>query len=191
MGVTVRTAEKRDARAIATVRVESWRAAYRGLIDQVVLDELDIDREAGRRAELWEQYHSDPRGAEVIAHVDGELAGWAAFGRSLDEDLPDSAQVYAVYALPRFWSRGVGHALMTDAEARLREAGFERAHLWVLQGNERAASFYARHGWHEDGAVKDDDRLIAGAHPQTLRERRRVRVLDGTFASGHDDGGDR
>jgi len=174
----VRLATKDDARAIATVRIETWRAAYAGLIDQVVLDRLDIDREARRRADLWDQYHADPRGAELIAEVDGRLAGWALIGPSLDDDLPGDGQVYAMYALPSFWSAGVGHALMTDAEARLRGAGFERAHLWVLDGNVRAAAFYERHGWHEDGVAKDDDELIAGPHPQTLRERRRVRRLE-------------
>jgi ribosomal protein S18 acetylase RimI-like enzyme len=177
MTVTVRLATKEDVHAIATVRVETWRAAYPGLIDQVVLDRMDVDREAARRAELWDQYHSDPRGAEVIAEVEGELAGWAVVGPSLDDDLPEDGHVYAIYALPAFWSAGVGHALMLDAEARLRGAGFESAHLWVLEGNERAAAFYERHGWHEDGMVKDDEELIRGPHPQTLRERRRVRRL--------------
>ncbi len=107
MTVTVRQATKNDARAIATVRIETWRAAYEGLIDQVVLDRLDIDR-----------------------------------------------------------------------EARRRDAGFEHAHLWVLEGNDRAAAFYERHGWCEDGVAKDDDELIAGPHPQTPRERRRVRRLE-------------
>jgi ribosomal protein S18 acetylase RimI-like enzyme len=177
MAVIVRLATKEDVRAIATVRVETWRAAYEGLIDRVVLDRMDIDREAARRAELWDQYHSDPRGAEVIAEVDGEVAGWALVGPSLDDDLPADGQIYAIYALPSFWSAGVGHALMLDAEARLRAAGFESAHLWVLEGNDRAAAFYERHGWHEDGRVKDDEELIRGPHPQTLRERRRVRRL--------------
>jgi GNAT superfamily N-acetyltransferase len=178
MTVTVRLATKDDARAIATVRIETWRAAYEGLIDQVVLDRLDIDREAQRRAERWDQYHADPRGAELIAEVDGRLAGWAFVGPSVDDDLPDDGQVYAMYALPSFWSTGVGHALMTDAESRLRDAGSEHAHLWVLEGNARAAAFYERHGWCEDGVAKDDDELIAGPHPQTLRERRRVRRLE-------------
>ena len=66
---------------------------------------------------------------------------------------------------------------MLEAEERLRAAGFTRAHLWVLEGNDRAASFYERHGWREDGAFQDDDQLIRGEHPQTLRERRRVRDL--------------
>ncbi|SFS16104.1 Ribosomal protein S18 acetylase RimI [Microbacterium sp. cf046] len=177
MTATVRVATRDDTRAIATVRIESWRAGYDGLIAREVLDRMDVEHEARRRGELWDQYHSDPRSVELLAEVDGDLAGWAAVGPSIDEDLPDDGQVYAIYALPRFWSAGVGHALMTDAETRLVAAGFDRAHLWVLEGNERAAAFYERHGWREDGAIQDDDQLIRGDHPQTLRERRRVRDL--------------
>lgn len=177
MTVTVRLASVEDTPAIAAVRVRTWRAAYSGLIDPAALERLDADREARRRAELWDQYHSDPRGGDLVAELDGAVVGWAAFGASLDEALPANGQVYALYALPERWSSGVGHALMTDAERRLRAAGFTEAHLWVLRGNDRAASFYERHGWREDGAVKDDDTLIGGAHPQTLREHRRVKSL--------------
>lgn len=177
MTVTVRPATIADARAIATVRVRSWRAAYEGLIDQAVLDRMDIDREAARRGELWEEYHADPRGGDLVAEGEGAVVGWAAYGRSLDDDLPANGQLYAIYALPEEWSSGIGHALLTDAERRLAEAGFDLAHLWVLDGNTRAASFYERHGWREDGAEKDDDRLIGGANPQTLHERRRVKRL--------------
>ena len=57
-------------------------------------------------------------------------------------------------------------------EQRITEAGHDRAYLWVLDGNERADAFYARHGWLEDGAIKIEER------PQfTLREHRRVKTL--------------
>jgi GNAT superfamily N-acetyltransferase len=177
MKVTVRAATRSDTRAITQVRIESWRAAYAGLIDQRVLDAMDLDREAAQRAERWDEYHADPRSIELLAEVDGDPAGWASLGPSIDDDLPGDGQIFAIYARPGFWSAGVGHALLADAEERLRAAGFERAHLWVLEGNERAASFYERHGWREDGTVKDDDGLIRGPHPQTLRERRRIRDL--------------
>ncbi len=177
MPIAVRPATREDAPAIARVRVETWRAAYAGLIAAEVLDRLNVDREAARRSELWDEFHSDPRGAEFIAHVDDQLAGWAVCGPSIDEDLPEDGQVYAMYALPTFWDRGVGHALMTAAEASLRDAGFTHAHLWVLDGNERAARFYERHGWREDGATIVDDRLVGGNAAHALHERRRMKTL--------------
>ncbi len=177
MTVTVRAAVRSDARDIARVRVETWRAAYDGLIADEVLDHLDVDREGSRRAELWDEYHADPRGTELIAHVDGELAGWAAIGPSIDEDLPDDGQIYAIYALPGFWSAGVGHALLEASEAFLRDAGYTHAHLWFLDGNERAARFYRRHDWLEDGVTKHDDRLTSGVSSEPLFERRCVKAL--------------
>ncbi|MFH8249190.1 GNAT family N-acetyltransferase [Microbacterium sp. B2969] len=177
MTVVVRTATGADARAIATVRIETWRVAYAGLIAQEVLDGLDLERETERRALHWDENHADPRTREFVAEVGGELAGWAAVGPSRDPDAGDTGEVYALYALPRHWSTGVGHALMVASERFLIRSGFHSAHLWYLEGNERAASFYERHGWIEDGAAKVDDRIVGGRQAHALHERRRVRDL--------------
>lgn len=183
MTVSVRTATRADARSIATIRVQTWRAAYRGLIDESLLDGLDIDREAERRAgPLWDHYHADPRASELVAEADGAVVGWASAGSARDDDLPGHAELYAIYALPEHWSSGVGHALLTEIERRLRTAEYRRAYLWVLDGNERAASFYERHGWREDGAVKLDERIVGGTGAAPLRERRRIRRLDERLA---------
>lgn len=176
MGITVRTARREDVSAISHVRVDTWRAAYAGLMAQEVLDHMDADTEAGRRLARWDEMHGDPRGCELLAEVDGVVAGWAALGKSLDDDRPRDGQIYAIYARPEYWSRGVGHALLLGAEQRLRAAAFTKAHLWVLERNERAAAFYESHGWREDGATMTDERRV-GATAFVLLERRRVRDL--------------
>lgn len=176
MTLTVRTATRDDATSITRVRVDTWRAAYTGLMAQEILDAMDAEREAERRSARWDELHADPRGCDLLAEVDGVAAGWAAIGPSTDADRPRDGQIFAIYARPEYWSRGVGHALLVTAETRLRAAGFRRAHLWVLDGNARAAAFYERHGWREDGAVMTDERRIGGTG-HTLLERRRVRDL--------------
>lgn len=175
--VRVREATRDDARAISRIRVETWRAAYAGLIAQEVLDQLDVESESERRALSWIRRHADARTRDLIAERDGTPIGWAAAGPSDDRERPHDGQVYALYALPSEWSRGVGHALLLAAEEALRGAGFRHAHLWVLEGNERAAGFYERHGWHEDGGVMVDERVIGGHTAFALHERRRVRDL--------------
>ncbi|MDY0910645.1 GNAT family N-acetyltransferase [Microbacterium sp. CFBP9034] len=177
MSLIVRRATREDVRAISHLRVDTWRAAYAGLMSADLLDRLDADAEAVRRLARWDEMHVDPRGSELVAEVDGVVAGWAAVGASIDDDRPRDGQVFAIYARPEFWSRGVGHALMLVAEEHLRAAGFRKAHLWVLDGNERAAAFYERHGWREDGATMTDERRIGGGDVHALFERRRVRDL--------------
>jgi len=179
MAVTVRRATAADARAIATIRVTSWRAAYDGLVPTALLDRLDIRFEAQRRAQNWGRYHGDPRSMEFLALRSGRPVGWASVGPCRDDDVGAGVrgELLALYALPAQWSTGVGHALITAAEDALRSSGFRIASLWVLDGNERAARFYERHGWREDGAVKDDERIVGGTGIPALRERRRVRDL--------------
>lgn len=181
MTLIVRRFQRDDSAAIARIRVDTWRAAYAGLMDQEILDALDADAEAERRLARWDEGRNDPKVVELVAEVNGTPAGWAALGPSLDDDLPRNGQVFAIYARPEYWSLGVGHALMITAERHLRAAGFRKAHLWVLDGNDRAATFYERHGWREDGRTMTDERRGQGGAVHTLFERRRVRDLSETL----------
>ncbi|MFK3677894.1 GNAT family N-acetyltransferase [Microbacterium sp. NPDC090218] len=169
--LVIREARVDDAEEIAGVHVRSWQAAYRGLIDQAVLDGLSV----AERAEGWRRIVAEPlpTGLGMLVAVrDGQVVGWISFGSGRDPDGLADGEVYGVYADPSAWSTGAGHALLEAAEQQIAAAGHERAYLWVLDGNDRADAFYARHGWAEDGAVKIEER------PQlTLREHRRVKLL--------------
>ena len=173
----VRPATRRDVAAIARLRVAVWRAAYAALVPAEVLAGLDAGRDAERRAADWDERHADPRTVELVAEADGGVVvGWAAYGPARDPERGADGELYALYAASERWSTGVGHELLVRCEADLRAAGFASAYLWVLEGNERAASFYERHGWIEDGGVLVDDRTL-GTLAYRLIERRRVRDL--------------
>lgn len=162
-----------DADEIARIHVRSWQAAYRGLIDQEVLDGLSIpDRAASWRGFIAEPL---PTGLGILVAVrEGAILGWASFGSGRDDDGASDGEVYGIYADPDAWSTGVGHALLSAAERRIADAGHTRAYLWVLDGNDRADAFYARQGWELDGATKVEERPGL-----TLQEHRRVKALGG------------
>ncbi len=157
-----------DAHGIAVVHVRSWQAAYRGLMPQDVLDGLSVDQ----RAAGWERIIAQPDTASrtLVAERDGTIVGWAGFGSARDADPPATGELWGIYAHPDAWSTGVGHALLTASEDALQAQGHTGAYLWVLDGNERAAAFYERHGWIGDGATKVEERpgLV-------LHERRHVK----------------
>ncbi|CAH0219917.1 Mycothiol acetyltransferase [Microbacterium oxydans] len=171
--LTVREATIADAEAIAGIHVRSWQAAYRGLIDQAFLDALSIaDRTAG-----WRGIFTDPHPltlGTLVGVRDDTILGWVSFGASRDEEEGGTAdgEIYGIYADPLFWSTGVGAALLSAAERRMTDAGHARARLWVLDGNDRADGFYARHGWAADGATKVEERPGL-----TLAEHRRMKLL--------------
>jgi ribosomal protein S18 acetylase RimI-like enzyme len=172
--IRIRPAEAADARAIAHVRAQTWRAAYAGVIPDQTLAELTTPEEVCREAH-WRAEHS--MDGCLVAEATGpdatpadastgpgqapdaaEVIGFAAFGPERGEDdgpgddLPDPpdqdrAELYAVYVLPRHWSSGTGRALVDRALALAAEAGYADISLWVLEGNERGRRFYEQAGF--------------------------------------------
>ena len=136
----IREALLDDARGVARVNVASWQAAYPGLIDQTFLDSLDVDG----RTESWQRILHQRRGKVLVADEEGSVIGFCAVGPAIDDDW---GEVFAIYVDPRNWGHGVGRDLLAAAENSLAEAGFSRALLWVLEGNDRARVYYERQGW--------------------------------------------
>jgi ribosomal protein S18 acetylase RimI-like enzyme len=136
----IREAQIEDARGVAQVNVASWQAAYPGLIDQTFLDSLDVDG----RTESWQRILHQRRGRVLVAEDEGSVIGFCAVGPAIDDDW---GEVFAIYVDPQHWGHGVGRDLLVAAEHSLAEAGFPRALLWVLEGNDRARVFYERQGW--------------------------------------------
>ncbi|MCT2085626.1 GNAT family N-acetyltransferase [Microbacterium enclense] len=135
-----------------------------------VLDGLSVEqREGGWRRIIADQHAP---GRTIVADREGEIVGWASFGPGRDKGASEQAELWGLYARPDVFSTGVGHALISAAETALREDGFTSAYLWILDGNDRAATFYERHGWIEDGTVKLDER-----QSMTLLEQRRAKSL--------------
>jgi ribosomal protein S18 acetylase RimI-like enzyme len=146
--VDIRDATPADAHGIATVLVQSWRAAYRGLLPDDLLAGLSVPD----RQQFWSNalIAPPPHTGNVVATIGPAIVGFAATGPPLvtvDRADPTVGDLYALYLKPALWRRGIGTQLHAAALDRLRSSGFTHAGLWVLETNERALRFYTRHGW--------------------------------------------
>ncbi len=151
----IRRAGRADARAIAEVVVEGWRAAYRGLVDDDFLDGLSIQ---GRQAAWSSRLENDPDGllAAWLAEDGGRAVGFIGSGPPHDPDVaPSWAEVYSLYLLPEAWHRGLGERLLDAAAEHWHERDARTLVLWVLEANTRARGFYESQGWSPDGARRE------------------------------------
>lgn len=169
----IRAATPSDAEQIASVHVRSWQAAYRGLLPQDYLDQLDP---AGRLPR-WRRTlrEIDPaRDGVIVAVRNGRICGATWFGptRDTDTDPAEVGELIGIYLLHEAWGKGLGRTLMTAVVEQLTASGYTQATLWVLESNARARRFYGKAGWAEDGAVKQDDRL--GFSITEVRYRRQL-----------------
>ena len=147
----LRRARGADAPAVAAVHIHAWQVAYRGIVPDAHLDGLDVATRAAR----YDFDAAAPGAPETWIAMDGDVVvGFVTVSPSRDEDLLGFGEVRAVYVAPDRWRSGAGSALLAQAEALLGAAGFNEAHLWVLEDNTRARRFYERAGWALDGARK-------------------------------------
>ena len=166
------SASVEDARTIAEIHVTTWQAAYAGIMPADFLAGLSVEkREAYWREEI-------PLGKQklAIARKDNKLVGWVSYGASRDDDAESgSAEIWAIYVSPKYWSSGVGHKLWLYAQMRLAKEGFRSVSLWVLAANSRAIGFYRKAGFLPDPLGSKEFEI--GGSP--LQEVRYVATLMG------------
>ncbi|MFK4443385.1 ribosomal protein S18 acetylase RimI-like enzyme [Caballeronia udeis] len=154
MLVGIREATAGDAQAIATIHVDAWQAAYRGILPDAYLANLIV----AQRSEAWRKSIIAGRPRVLIAYADvhsdtpsnapGTILGWVAFGDSRDGDKDHRwGEVETLYIAPWCWRKGVGRRLIDAARHTLWSAGYTDVALWVLLDNRRARAFYKRSGF--------------------------------------------
>ena len=148
-GVVLRPATVDDSEAAARMHMTCWREAYGPLVEPALLDAALADP-AGWTARWRELIEA---GGKLLAVHDAEIVGFATAGPARDPAPPADTELHAIYLRAAWHGTGVGQALLDAA------LGDRAAYVWVLEGNARAAAFYARNGFRFDGGRQPCERL--------------------------------
>jgi GNAT superfamily N-acetyltransferase len=97
----------------------------------------------------------------------GDRAAWTALaardGRAVGvvswRPVDGSARLSWLFVEPSEWGSGLAGDLLDAAVTAMRDAGHSTAELWVHDENERARSFYERHGWAAGPDRRSHERL--------------------------------
>lgn len=139
-GVTLRHARAEDARAIARVRVDSWRTTYRGLVPQRYLDAMTVEASEA----LWTRVLEAPpaRLGIYVGEREGTVVGFAAGNMLGEPKLGFDAELTAVYLIPEAQRAGLGRRLVATVASTQRGFGATGLIAWVIAGNSGARAFY-------------------------------------------------
>ena len=138
MSLDIRPFQDSDADDV----VGLWHAA--GLVRPWNDPHLDIERKKAVQRDLF-----------LVAADDGRILGTGMAGY-------DGHRGWVNYLAVQPDARrdGIGRALMSEFERRLRALGCPKVNLQVRAGNDEALAFYARLGYTEDVVVSLGKRLI-------------------------------
>ncbi len=134
------------------INVECWQRAYAGIVPDEVLSAMDVRLRAAR----YRQRMAEPSRQETLLATEaGTTVGYVTLGPYRDGPALDEkvGEIVALYVDPAAWRTGAGRRLTTAALERLAERGRDEVRLWVLEANLSARRFYARLGFHPDGAT--------------------------------------
>lgn len=136
-----------DASAIAKVQVSSSRAAYRGIMDDALLDALNVPA----RTQVWLDYIRAGEDALFVVDDDNRVVGYAHATGSPNGDY---GEIMSIYVEPGSWRHGYGRKLLHAMESWLLLRHLTTARLWTLVLNTRARKFYDSCGYVETNSVK-------------------------------------
>ncbi|MGB9987395.1 N-acetyltransferase family protein [Salarchaeum japonicum] len=146
-----RLASPDDLAEVQRVNALAWRAAYRGLVPDSVLDSLssDVAEDAAERR-FSELREADGR---VFVAADDDIVGYARvrWGDTKPFVDPSEAGLKELYVHPDRWGEGVGTRLLERGLDSLPE-DTDALVVEALAGNERAQTFYTRRGFVHAGS---------------------------------------
>ena len=150
----IRIAKVADAEGIAKIQIESWRFAYKNIIDDGILSNLNLRH----KTEIWQSVlKNEDWSAWVAVNPKKEIEGFIHLCGYRDNDLPSNenvGEISAIYINPKLVGRGVGATLMQKGIESLEKANHRKIALWVLSKNDLAINFYEKFGFASDGGVK-------------------------------------
>jgi len=150
MEARIRQADVGEAPVLAALQRRTDLIAYESISPPEApksdLDQMTLD---------WKRRlggHHSPDARAYVAEVGGLLVGViVACGDPMEAEC---GHITRLYVDPQHWGQGIGRSLYERALLYLKQAGYERASLWVFEHNERARSWYERLGWTPTGQRK-------------------------------------
>lgn len=152
----IRPADGQDAEAVARIFVETWQAAYPGILADRVLTGLSVERQFA----YWRNVIAGRDQTVFVAESQG-VVGFAACGAARPRLPGYRGEVFTLYVAPDRQGEGIGRALMEVSLARLARRDLLPALVWVLADNP-ARFFYERLGGRRAG--ERDDKLGDRTH---------------------------
>ena len=127
--------------------LDAARVIFREYSQQLGVD-LCFQNFEAELAELPGEYAA-PRGALLLAAVDGEIAGCGALRPLADVDHPNACEMKRLFVRPAFRRFGLGRVLARALMDRGIQAGYSNLLLDTLDDMEAARGLYASLGFEE------------------------------------------
>lgn len=138
-----------DPFEISSIYESSWKYAYKDIIPQEYLDSIPTGR--------WANCIGKAGMNNLIMIEKERMIGTASFCKSRWETYSDYGEIVSIYFLPDYIGKGYGRLLLGKCVEELKQRGFRKVLLWVLEDNHSGRKFYEENGFVFSGVFMDDN----------------------------------
>ncbi|MGH4120375.1 GNAT family N-acetyltransferase [Clostridium sp.] len=147
----IRYADINDSKILGYIHSQSWKTAYKSIIPDLILDNMSAEK----RGEYFKKALLNKSEENVVIFKGDKPVGFMTLGKCRDVELDGHwGEIWGIYLLPNYWNQGIGTELIKWGIKELKNRGFNKISLWVLEENVNARRFYEQIGFQHDGTVK-------------------------------------
>ena len=133
----IKKAKIDDSTEIAKLIKSSWNFAYKGLISDDFLNNMDIKK----LTQAWEK--NIIQNSDIYVYKEeNEILGIIKYGEA--EEKPDFGEILVFYVKPEEKRKGLGTKLWNFAKQELIKQGYKNILVWCLKGNKQGTNFYEK-----------------------------------------------
>lgn len=134
--IRIREANSEDVEGMARVRVDTWRATYRGIVPDEYLHSLSYEEVSGRWQKAFLENRDLNVGIFVAENDQKEIVGIAVCGPEQNSDPFYNGEIYILYVLPAHQNRGIGRRLVAACVNHLqKQLQSQTMLIWVIAEN--------------------------------------------------------
>ena len=146
MQITIRKALSDDAYDYTDCFIRCLQTAYKGIASDEFLNNLSVQRE--QRVQRFRESLTNTDLDLYCVKSDNEMIGFLTIHRK-------DAEIWAIYLLEEFRSKGSGKEMLDFAIGELKNIGHKNITLWVFEKNNGARRFYEKNGFCFDGTKRE------------------------------------
>lgn len=141
--VEIRKVREEDIEAIVEIKIDGWKTAYRGIIDDKYLETLNKEEKVEK---MKKDYSQD---GFIVAVIEGEIVGFCRYISSnqfSSEYGEIDCELCALYVKSDLKRNGIGRKLFLNVVNQFVKEKKNKMILWCLKENNAGRAFYEKMG---------------------------------------------
>ena len=138
--MNIRLADAEDIDQIAQLYISNWKAAYKGMLPDTFLNQLDVSY----GVQKWSAFLKLPDSRIFIALDPPFFSGFGAC--SPEHDIENCLYIDSLHVSAGARGKGTGTKLLQTIGKYAADMGYEKMSICIIRGNDLAKNLYCRLG---------------------------------------------